>query len=116
MKQILLRYNIPREKVCIVSEAILQVFALRKTKEFDDIDIIMTDDLREKYGKGLVILSDCIEMHAQNLYEVCENDIIMNTKYHFVENDLKFMHPGILYNYLKGHNNDEYMLLEGLPM
>lgn len=45
-----------------------------------------------------------------------DNDIIMNTKYHFVENDLKFMHPGILYNYLKGHNNDEYMLLEGLPM
>ena len=40
LKQTLLKYNVPRRNVCIVSGAVIQVLGLRKSSEFDDIDII----------------------------------------------------------------------------
>lgn len=90
LKQTLKNYNIPRKKVCIVSGAVLQAYGLRKSKKFDDIDIIMTNDLRELYGKGLVIVSSTAEMHPQDEYIILDDEIINNTKYHFVFQDLKF--------------------------
>lgn len=111
LKKVLKENQIPRNRVCVVSGAVLQAFALRETKEFDDIDIIMTNDLREQYGKGLVIVSDTAEMHKQNQYIVSDDSIIMNPDYHFVFSDLKFMAPDLLSEYAKEHDREEYDLL-----
>lgn len=113
LKEALLKNHIPREKVCIVSGAVLQVLGLRKSKEFDDIDIIMTSDLRNIYGTGLVIVSDVVEMHKKDGYHIKDDDIIENMAYHFVFNNLKFMHPQILCEYLKTRGGEEYALLKG---
>lgn len=90
LKQILKENRIPRSKVCVVSGAVLQVYGLRRSKKFDDIDIIMSSDLRKIYGKGLVILSETAEMHPQNEYQITDDEIIEDTRYHFVFSDLKF--------------------------
>lgn len=116
LKKALLRNNIPREKVCIVSGAVLQVLGLRKSKEFDDIDIIMTSDLRNIYGTGLVIVSDVVEMHKKDEYDIIDDDIIENMDYHFVFSDLKFMHPQILFEYLKEKPGEEFTLLKGAKL
>ena len=116
LKKALLRNNIPREKVCIVSGAVLQVLGLRKSKEFDDIDIIMTSDLRNIYGTGLVIVSDVVEMHKKDEYDIIDDDIIENMDYHFVFSDLKFMHPQILLEYLKEKPGEEFTLLKGAKL
>lgn len=114
LKNVLKQNRILRNKVCVVSGAVLQAFALRETKEFDDIDIIMTSDLREQYGNGLVIVSDTAEMHKQNQYTVADDDIIMNPDNHFVFSDLKFMCPQILVEYVKERSEEEYKLLQKL--
>ncbi len=111
LKVVLRQNRIPRNNVCVVSGAVLQAFALRETKEFDDVDIIMTSDLREQYGKELVIVSDTAEMHRQNQYTVSDDSIIMNPEHHFVFDDLKFMCPNILAEYTKEHAREEYDLL-----
>lgn len=108
LKDVLTVNRIPRSKVCIVSGAVLQVLGLRESKLFDDIDIIMTSDLREIYGAGLVIVSESAEMHPQNEYEVLDDDIIQDVNLHFVFRDIKFMHPKILYSYGKIKKIDEY--------
>jgi hypothetical protein len=91
LKRTLLKYKIPREKVCVVSGGVLQAYGLRESKKFDDIDIIMTSDLREIYGKGLVIVSDTAEMHVQNNEVIPDDEIILNVDNHFIFRDLKFM-------------------------
>lgn len=116
LKETLIKNNIPRGKVCVVSGAVLQVLGLRESKEFDDIDIIMTDDLREIYGSGLVIVSEVAEMHIQNGYHISDNEIIRNQAYHFVYHDLKFMHPQILLSHLEHSGGEEYDLLKGVKL
>lgn len=101
LKETLIENNIPRASVCVVSGAVLQAYGLRESKEFDDIDIIMTSDLREQYGKGLVIVSERAEMHPQNEYDISDDEIILNEKNHFVFRDLKFMCLRILDEYIK---------------
>ncbi len=112
LKNVLIENHIPREKICVVSGAVLQAFGIRESKEFDDIDIIMTSDLRKVYGSGLVIISDIAEMHVQNQYPISDDEIICNGEYHFVFSDLKFMHPRILYEYGRKTKSKEYELLE----
>ena len=90
LKSVLKENRIPREKVCVVGGAVLQVHGLRKSQKFDDIDIIMTSDLRKIYGTGLVIISETAEMHPQNEYTISDDEIIENYQYHFQFNDLKF--------------------------
>lgn len=97
LKRTLLKNRIPREKVCVVSGGVLQAYGLRESEKYDDIDIIMTSDLREIYGKELVIVSECVEMHVQNSEIICDDDIILNPKYHFIFDDLKFMNLNLLY-------------------
>lgn len=90
LKRVLKENHIPRAKVCVVSGAVLQAYGLRQSKKFDDIDIIMTSDLRKIYGSGLVIVSATAEMHPQDEYTVTDDEIIQNKQYHFVFHDLKF--------------------------
>ena len=97
LKRDLLKNFIDRKKVCIVAGAVLQVLGIRKSKKFDDIDIIMTSDLREVYGSGLVVVNEFVEMHPQNKYDIPDDDIIMERRNYFVYDDFKFMHPYILY-------------------
>lgn len=111
LKQTLKNNNVPLSKVCVVSGAVLQVLGLRKSKEFDDVDIVMTSDLRRIYGSGLVIVSDTAEMHIQDSYYISDDEIIKNSAYHFMFFGLKFMHPRILLEYNKNRNDREYELL-----
>lgn len=112
LKKKLIENNIPREKVCVVSGAVLQVFGLRESKEFDDIDIIMTSDLRKLYGTDLVIISNTAEMHIQNQYSISDDEIIYDDKNHFAFSELKFMHPAILYQYGTKIKSGEYTSLK----
>lgn len=114
LKEILFDNNIPRKNVCIVSGAVLQVYGLRESKKFDDIDIIMTSDLRELYGKDLVIVSEYVEMHPQNEYRISDDDIILDISNHFVFSDLKFMSLKLLYENKKNKINslDEVKIIE----
>jgi len=114
LREVLVKNRIPRRSVCVVSGAVLQAFALRESKEFDDIDIIMTDDLRQLYGGGLVIVSDTAEMHIQNQYSISDDEIITDPVNYFVFAELKFMHPKILAEYTRKHNEEEYKLLRQL--
>lgn len=116
LKQTLLKYNVPRKNVCIVSGAVIQVLGLRKSSEFDDIDIIMTADLRKKYGAGLVIVSESAEVHVKDLYDISDDEIVRNDKYHFVFDGMKYVHPQILYRYVAKHNQDEYKLLQSIKL
>lgn len=116
LKQTLFKYNVPRRNVCIVSGAVLQVLGLRESNEFDDIDIIMTADLRKKYGAGLVIVSESAEMHVKDLYDVPDDEIVRNDKYHFVFGGMKYIHPQILCQYLSKNNQDEYKLLQNIKL
>lgn len=97
LKECLYKNRIPRSKVCIVSGAVLQAYNLRPSKKFDDIDIIMTSDLREIYGKGLVIVSESVEMHPENENIDSDDEIINNINKHFIFHDLKFMTLKLLY-------------------
>lgn len=112
LKETLIKNNIPRANVCVVSGAVLQAYGLRESKEFDDIDIIMTSDLRNLYGKGLVIVSESAEMHPQNEYEVSDDDIILKEENHFVFRDLKFMNLKILYRKVVLGDKEEAQLIE----
>ena len=85
---------------------------VRKPKEFDDIDIIMTSDLRDLYGKGLVIVSESAEMHPQDEYDVSDDDIILKEENHFVFRDLKFMNLTILYRKVALSDKEEARLIE----
>ena len=114
LKSVLKENNIPLSEVCVVSGAVLQVLDLRKSKTFDDIDIIMTSPYRELYGTGLVIVSETCEMHPQNEYDdITDDEIITNPKYHFYYRGLKFIDPKILYKHkLKKGSKEEANLLE----
>ena len=114
LKSVLKENNIPLSEVCVVSGAVLQVLDLRKSKTFDDIDIIMTSPYRELYGTGLVIVSETCEMHPQNEYDdITDDEIITNPKYHFYYRGLKFIDPKILYKHkLKKGSKEGANLLE----
>lgn len=112
LKTVLEDNNIPRNKVCVVSGAVLQAYGLTKSKLFDDIDIIMTSDLRQRYGNGLVIVSEYVEMHPQNEYAISDDEIINNVQNHFIFSDLKFLNIEIFYQYLKNRDDSRYLLLE----
>lgn len=114
LKETLIKNNIPRANVCVVSGAVLQAYRLRESKEFDDIDIIMTSDLRDLYGKGLVIVSESAEMHPQNEYDVSDDDIILKEENHFVFQDLKFMNLTILYRKVVLSNKEEARLIDNI--
>lgn len=111
LKKVLHDNNIPRSKVCIVSGAVLQAYNLRESKRFDDIDIIMTSDLRELYGKELVIVSEIAEMHPQNQYDISDDEIIMNVNNHFCWKDIKFMRLELLYRNISSKNFDEQLVI-----
>lgn len=91
LKRVLEENNIPFQNVCVCSGAVLQAYGLRKSKKFDDIDVIMTSDYRELYGKGLVIISETAEMHKQDEYDIPDDEIIGNPDNHFWFQGLKFM-------------------------
>ena len=112
LKTALAENNIPRDKVCVVSGAVLQAYGLTTSKLFDDIDIIMTSDLRKLYGNGLVIVSEYVEMHPKDEYMISDDEIIMDIQNHFIFSDLKFLNIVIYYKYLKNRSDSRYLLLE----
>lgn len=100
LKKVLLENNIPREKVCVVKGAVMVAYGLRASKRFEDIDIIMTNDLRELYGKGNVWISEDIEMVATGYMDGRNDDeIIKDVNKHFVFQGLKFMNLEDFYEY-----------------
>lgn len=100
LKQILFENNIPREKVCVVRGAVMVAYGLRKLRKGEDIDIIMTEDLRELYGRGYIRISDDVVMSAMYYMNGRnEDEIIKNTNKHFVFQGLKFMNLEDVYEF-----------------
>ncbi len=102
LKQLLKEFNIPREKVCVVRGAVMAAYGLRKLREAETIDIIMTEDLRTLYGRGYIRLSEDISMSA--VYYMNgrdEDEIINNPDKHFVFEELKFMNLEEVYAFKK---------------
>ncbi|MGI6656852.1 MAG: nucleoside-diphosphate sugar epimerase/dehydratase [Desulfobulbus sp.] len=94
-------HNIPLAEICIVSGGVLQAYGLRRSKLFDDVDIIMTERFRRLYGRGLVIVSESAEMHPQNEFDIDDQTIIADPQWHFVWQGLKFMRLSLLYRQRK---------------
>ena len=111
LKKTLRENRIPRDCICIVSGAVLQAHKIRISKTFDDIDIIMTSNLREQYGDGLVIVSDIAEMHPKNENAICDDKLIRDTKYHFVFYGFKFLTLKMYYEFRKAKNPDDEELV-----
>lgn len=102
LKSVLLENHIPREKVCVVKGSVMIAYGLRASKRFEDIDIIMTKDLRKLYGTCNVFVSDDIEMVAVGYLNGRDDDEIINdVNKHFVFNGLKFMNLEDFYEYKK---------------
>lgn len=100
LKRVLLENNIPREKVCVVKGSVMIAYGLRASKKYEDIDIIMTDDLRELYGRGNVAVSENIEMVAVGYMNGRDDDEIINdVNKHFIFSGLKFMNLEDFYEY-----------------
>lgn len=100
LKAVLRKNNIPREKVCVVKGSVMIAYGLRTSKKFEDIDIIMTEDLRQLYGTGNVYVDEDIEMVAIGYLNGRKDDeIINNVNNHFVFNGLKFMTLEDFYRY-----------------
>ena len=100
LKSVLLENNIPREKVCVVKGAVMVAYGLREQNRFGDIDIIMTEDLRELYGRGHVLVSEDIEMVAAGYMNGRKDEEIINdVNKHFVFQGLKFMNLEDFYDY-----------------
>lgn len=103
------KYNIPLDKVCIVGGGTLQAYGMRKAT---DIDLIITDDLRKLYGNGLVIVSDNVEIHHSNEFDISDHDIIMNPQNHFYYYGIKFISLDILYRKRKLTRSTDARLIE----
>lgn len=100
LKKILMEYNIPRDKICVVKGMTMVAHGIRLSKMNEDIDIIMTSDLRKLYGTGKIYFDDNIEiepifyMHGRN-----DDDIIDNPERHIIYDGIKFMTIKELYEY-----------------
>ncbi len=101
LKDVLKANNISLWNVCVCGGGILQAYGLRKSKQFDDIDIILTSNYRNLFGEGLVIVSETAEMHRQNEYDIEDDEIILNPEFHFIFQGLKFVNLDIYYRYLQ---------------
>lgn len=113
LKYKLKEYNIPMEDICIVSGAVMQTYGIRSPQKFDDVDIIMTNRFRKMYGSGLVIVSEHIEMHPENEFEISDDEIIMNPENHYWFRGIKFMNLELLYQQKRNSNCiDEVKLLD----
>ena len=111
LKKVLSENNISINDVCICSGGVLQAYGLRKSKLFDDIDIIMMSAYRELYGKNLVIVSETAEMHPQNEYDISDDEIIRNSENHFIYKGVKFVNPDIYKRKLSKNPSEELELI-----
>ena len=94
MKGALIRNNIPLDKVCVTSGGVLCAFGMKDT---DDVDLIMTKEFRDLYGKGLVIVSDHVEVHPIDELDVEDDVIIRDSRFHFSFCGVKFVNIDILH-------------------
>ena len=100
LKGVCQRENIPLDSVCVVGSCILAYFRIR---EAHDVDLIVTSNIREKYGAELYKLSSNIELVGQGWacspYRsvICDDEVINNSKYHFIYRGFKFASIQLLY-------------------
>ena len=110
LKKQIHKNNIPLEEVCVVSGAVLEVYGIRKTKKFDDIDIILSSRFRKVYGDGLIIVSENVEVHKANEYDIPDDEIILNPNNHFYYNGIKFMKLEHLYRNKTCKDNEKKLI------
>lgn len=110
MKEKLKNLNIGIDEACVVSGGVLQAYGLR---EGSDIDIILTEGLRDVYGNGLLIVSQNVEVHEKDEMEIKDTKIILESNNHFYFYGVKFANIDILYRYRKLKNNWDFKLIEG---
>ena len=100
LKEVLYGYNIPLEKVCVVKGMVMVAHGIRPCKKNEDMDIIMTSDLRKLYGTGKLFIDDNIEMDPIFYMHGRDNDeIIMNPERHIIFHGLKVMTVAEMYAY-----------------
>lgn len=111
LKIVLKKNNLDLDKVCVVGSSVLSLLGIR---ENHDIDIVLTSDLRQPYGKGVAAISDNIEIVSANwarskMREIISDDeLIMDSRYHFIYKGVKFCKPYLLFErkVWQGRNKD----------
>lgn len=92
--------KIALDKICIVGSSVLSCYGIR---ENHDIDLVMTSDIRNRYGNGTAALLDGIELVSENwarsrFYEVIPDDeLIANSNLHFIYQGFKFANLDLLF-------------------
>lgn len=112
VKDELTKNNVPLEEICIVGSTVLQLYGILPCKKRDDVDIIMTERLRDIYGTGLVIVSEHVEIHPQNELDVEDGEIIRNEEHYFLFRGLKVLSLQDFYRNRKQTAEEDAKLVE----
>ena len=86
-KAVLRKEGIDPQDCCMVGSCSLCYNDIRPNR---DIDLIVSEELRKKYGKGITKLSDNVEIVTYKRFgRLDDEDIIYNPKYHATMESLK---------------------------
>ena len=90
----MLQNAIPLDEICVVGSSVLTMYGIR---ENHDVDFVMTSKYRERFASsGVVPFSEYVEMVSQNWARsknrktITDDELILNKKYHFVYQGIKF--------------------------
>lgn len=90
----MLHNAIPLDEICVVGSSVLTMYGIR---ENHDVDFVMTSKYRERFASsGVVPFSEYVEMVSQNWARsknrktITDDELILNKKYHFVYQGIKF--------------------------
>lgn len=103
------RNGIPLSDVAVTSGGIMRAYGI---KPADDVDLIIHSNYRQLYGPGLVIVSDHVEIHPEDEFEVPDDLLISEPANHFYFRGLKFVSLERLYDLRKGQAFADASLIE----
>lgn len=103
---------IAEDEFCVVGSTILQLYGITETEDRDDVDIILTKELRKLYGETLIIVSEHVEIHAKDQYDIMDDEIVKNPNYHFWCFGIKFMSLDVFYRNRKRKGVSDTKLIE----
>ena len=92
LTEVLKKYNISKDDICIVGSSVLSYYGLRINK---DIDIIIKKNSRTKKFGNLNTFNisnniECVKFHWLPHPEISDDVIIENSSYHFIDSDSGF--------------------------
>lgn len=111
LKQYARKHGIPLSDICIVGGAVLEAVGIR---ESTDIDFVVSDRLREKYGDGGLHLLPDISIATRGYVRgidgvhVTDEDLIFDGNQHFIFMGLKFANlENVLYRKKEGTQREK---------